>query len=133
MGHNVDISQFADLLILKDKEVKANVKDALEQEEFERKMDLLKQEVAKQEEEIKQVQKNLKEAERILVSIWLSSESTCLEAIQSRSQNSQNQTANRSNNTLPSLPHNRPPHCTRQNRSCSSSAKLTRTRCRARN
>ena len=63
----MDISQFADLLILKDKEVKANVKDALEQEEFERKMDLLKQEVAKQEEEIKQVQKNLKEAERILV------------------------------------------------------------------
>lgn len=68
MGHNVDISQFADLLILKDKEVKANVKDALEQEQFERKLDLLKQEVAKQEEEIKQVQKNLKEAERILVS-----------------------------------------------------------------
>lgn len=67
LGHNVDISQFADLLILKDKEIKANVKDALEQEEFECKMDLLRQEVAKQEEEIKQVQKNLKEAERILV------------------------------------------------------------------
>lgn len=88
----MDISQFADLLILKDKEVKANVKDALEQEEFERKMDLLKQEVAKQEEEIKQVQKNLKEAERILVSILLSSgssgssESTCLKVLRNHKQ-----------------------------------------------
>lgn len=68
MGHNVDISQFADLLISKDQELKAQIKDAEEQEEFERKMDLLKLEVNKQEDEIKQVQKNLKEAERILVS-----------------------------------------------------------------
>lgn len=66
MGHNVEILQFADLLILKDKELKAQVKDAIEQEEFESKMDLLKQEVGKQDDEIKQVQKNLKEAERIL-------------------------------------------------------------------
>ena len=65
--HNADIAQFADLLILKDKALKEAVKDALEQEEFECKMDLLKQEVCKQEEEIKLVQKNLKEAERILV------------------------------------------------------------------
>jgi len=66
LSHNVDISQFADLLIQKDKELKAHVKDAEEQEEFEQKMDQLKQEVNKLDDEIKQVQKNLKEAERIL-------------------------------------------------------------------
>lgn len=67
VGIAVDHNQLADLLVAKDKELKNALKLAQEQEDIQKKMDALKKEVDKQDEEIKVLQKNLKEAEHILV------------------------------------------------------------------
>ena len=55
------------LLIQKDAELKETMKLASEQGEIDKKMKLLEEEVAKQDNCIKQLQKNLKDAETVLV------------------------------------------------------------------
>lgn len=67
----MDHTQLADLLVAKDKELKNTIKLALEQEEIQKKIDCLKQEVDKQDEEIIKIQKHLKEAEHILVRLFI--------------------------------------------------------------
>ncbi len=63
----IDSNQLADLLVAKDKELKNELKLAAEQQEVQKKMNALKTEVDKNDEEIRQLQKHLKEAEHILV------------------------------------------------------------------
>ena len=65
-GHLTDHEQLAQLLVAKDKELKAYLKMAAEQEEIQVKTDLLEAEVDKQDEQIRQLQKHLKDAEHIL-------------------------------------------------------------------
>jgi len=65
-GHLFEHSQIAELLVSKDKELRACLQLASEQGEIQKKMDGLKDEVEKQDEEIKQLQKHLKDAEHIL-------------------------------------------------------------------
>jgi mediator of RNA polymerase II transcription subunit 4 len=66
MGYTVDIGDFADLIVSKHKELQCQVQVAREQEDFEKKIGTLRQDVDKEEEEIKTLQKKLKEAEHIL-------------------------------------------------------------------
>ena len=66
MGYTVDIGEFAELIVTKHNELHSYVQVASEQEEFEKKIGTLKQQVDKEEEEIKNLQKKLKEAEHIL-------------------------------------------------------------------
>ena len=56
------------LMIQKDSELKETMKLATEQGELDKKMKLLQDEVQKQDNHIKQLQKQLKEAETVLVS-----------------------------------------------------------------
>lgn len=65
-GHVVDHSQLADLLVVKDRELKCWMKEAGEQEEIQRKCDVLKGEVEKLDEHLLLLQKHLKDAEHIL-------------------------------------------------------------------
>lgn len=65
-GHVMDHSQLADLLVVKDTELKCLLKEASEQEEIQKKCDLLKSEVDKQDEHLLLLQKHLKDAEHIL-------------------------------------------------------------------
>lgn len=66
-GHLFEHSQIAELLVSKDKELRACLQLASEQGEIQKRMDGLKEEVEKQDEEIKNLQKHLKDAELILV------------------------------------------------------------------
>ncbi|XP_044755720.1 mediator of RNA polymerase II transcription subunit 4 [Coccinella septempunctata] len=61
-----DYSQLTDLLVAKDKELKATLKLAAEQAFIEEKMDILRAEVDRQDQDINNLQKQLKEAEQIL-------------------------------------------------------------------
>ncbi|KFB36470.1 AGAP004063-PA-like protein [Anopheles sinensis] len=63
---SADHTQLVELLVLKDKELKATLQLAAEQAGIEKKMDALRDQVRKQDEEINQLQKQLKEAEQIL-------------------------------------------------------------------
>ncbi|RWS10879.1 mediator of RNA polymerase II transcription subunit 4-like protein [Dinothrombium tinctorium] len=65
-GYILEHSEIANLLVLKDKELKKCLKEAKEQECIQQKMNEIRAEVQKQDEEIKQLQKHLKEAEHIL-------------------------------------------------------------------
>lgn len=61
-----DYAQRTDLLVAKDKELKETLKLAAEQAKIDEKMDILKAEVERQDQDINQLQKQLKEAEQIL-------------------------------------------------------------------
>ncbi|XP_022919885.1 mediator of RNA polymerase II transcription subunit 4 [Onthophagus taurus] len=61
-----EYSQLTDLLVSKDKELKDTLKLASEQAQIDKKMDILKAEVDRQDQDINQLQKQLKEAEQIL-------------------------------------------------------------------
>lgn len=65
-GQSLQHSQVADLLVAKDKELKHHLMLASEQEEIQRKADALKAEVDRQDEEIRQLQRHLKDAEHVL-------------------------------------------------------------------
>lgn len=65
-GITIEHSQLAELLVAKDKELKDTLKQADEQAEIQKKMDALQVEVEKQDQDIRQLQKHLKEAEHIL-------------------------------------------------------------------
>lgn len=58
-----------ELLVLKDNELKETLKLAAEQAEINQKMDLLRAEVDKLDQDIQNLQRQLKEAEQILVNI----------------------------------------------------------------
>lgn len=59
-------SQIAELLVAKDKELKNLLQQAAEQEEIQRKSDSIRAEIMKQDEEIGQLQNNLRTAEQTL-------------------------------------------------------------------
>jgi len=59
-------AQLTDLLVAKDNELKATLKKAAEQAKIDLKMEALKVEVDKQDQDIQQLQRQLKEAEQIL-------------------------------------------------------------------
>lgn len=61
-----EYSQLTDLLIQRDQELKSTLKLASEQAEIQKKMESLQGEVEKQDQDIRQLQKHLKEAEHIL-------------------------------------------------------------------
>lgn len=61
-----DHGQLVELLVSKDKELKSTLQLAAEQAGIEKKMDGLREQVKEQDEEINQLQKQLKEAEHIL-------------------------------------------------------------------
>lgn len=61
-----EYSLLTDLLIAKDNELKETLQLAAEQAKIEQKMDVLKAEVERQDQDINQLQKQLKEAEQIL-------------------------------------------------------------------
>lgn len=61
-----DYAQLTDLLVAKDKELKETLQLAEEQAKIDKKMDTLKAEVERQDQDINQLQKQLKEAEQIL-------------------------------------------------------------------
>ncbi|XP_019871412.1 mediator of RNA polymerase II transcription subunit 4 isoform X2 [Aethina tumida] len=61
-----EYAQLTDLLVAKDNELKETLKLAAEQALINQKMDLLKAEVERQDQDINQLQKQLKEAEQIL-------------------------------------------------------------------
>lgn len=61
-----EYSLLTDLLIAKDNELKDTLQLASEQAKIEQKMDILKAEVERQDQDINQLQKQLKEAEQIL-------------------------------------------------------------------
>ncbi|XP_062535391.1 mediator of RNA polymerase II transcription subunit 4 [Armigeres subalbatus] len=63
---SVEHAQLVELLVSKDKELKATLQLAAEQASIEKKMDGLREQVKEQDEEINQLQKQLKEAEHIL-------------------------------------------------------------------
>ncbi|XP_053669712.1 mediator of RNA polymerase II transcription subunit 4 [Anopheles nili] len=63
---SADHAQLVELLVLKDKELKSTLQLAAEQAGIEKNMDALRDQVRKQDEEINQLQKQLKEAEQIL-------------------------------------------------------------------
>ncbi|XP_065079184.1 mediator of RNA polymerase II transcription subunit 4 [Ochlerotatus camptorhynchus] len=63
---SVDHGQLVELLVTKDKELKSTLQLAAEQAGIEKKMDGLREQVKEQDEEINQLQKQLKEAEHIL-------------------------------------------------------------------
>lgn len=67
-GHLFEHAQIAELLVSKDRELRNCLQLATEQEDVQKKMDSIKAEVEKQDDEIKQLQKHLKDAEHILVS-----------------------------------------------------------------
>lgn len=69
LGHSFDHAQMADLLVAKDKELRVCLHAAHEQEDVQKAMDKLRAEVDKQDDEIKQLQKHLKDAEHVLVRI----------------------------------------------------------------
>lgn len=61
-----EYAQLTDLLVAKDDELKDTLKLASEQAQIDTKMDILKAEVERQDQDINQLQKQLKEAEQIL-------------------------------------------------------------------
>lgn len=61
-----DYALLTDLLVAKDNELKDTLQLAAEQAKIEQKMDILKAEVERQDQDINQLQKQLKEAEQIL-------------------------------------------------------------------
>lgn len=61
-----DYAQLTDLLVAKDKELKETLQLAEEQAKIDKKMDTLKAEVERQDQDINRLQKQLKEAEQIL-------------------------------------------------------------------
>ncbi|XP_017768152.1 PREDICTED: mediator of RNA polymerase II transcription subunit 4 isoform X2 [Nicrophorus vespilloides] len=61
-----DYAQLTELLVAKDNELKDTLQLASEQADIDKKMDLLKAEVDRQDQDINQLQKQLKEAEQIL-------------------------------------------------------------------
>ncbi|XP_076350724.1 mediator complex subunit 4 [Tachypleus tridentatus] len=62
----IEHAQLADLLVTKDQELKDMLKTASEQAEIQKKMDAVQGEVDKQDQDIRTLQKHLKEAEHIL-------------------------------------------------------------------
>lgn len=67
----IDGNQLSELLVKKDYELKREIANAHEQEVIQSKIEILRTEVEKYDEELRQLQKNLKEAEHILVSVTL--------------------------------------------------------------
>ncbi|XP_054724544.1 mediator of RNA polymerase II transcription subunit 4-like [Uloborus diversus] len=63
---STELSQLAELLVLKDHELKATLEVATEQAELQKKIDALQLEVEKQDQDIHHLQKYLKEAENLL-------------------------------------------------------------------
>lgn len=63
---SLEMSEIADSLVNKNNQLKKYIRIAQEQEEMKKKMDLLKVELNREEEEIRQLTKALKEAEHIL-------------------------------------------------------------------
>jgi mediator of RNA polymerase II transcription subunit 4 len=61
-----DYLQLVELLVIKDNELKQLLKLAVEQESIDKKIQLLKAQVSKYDNEINELQKKLKEAEQIL-------------------------------------------------------------------
>lgn len=61
-----EYAQLTDLLVAKDRELKDTLKLAAEQAQINKKLDLLKAEVERQDQDINHLQKQLKEAEQIL-------------------------------------------------------------------
>lgn len=61
-----EYGQLTDLLVAKDNELKETLQLASEQAQIEQKMDILRAEVERQDQDINQLQKQLKEAEQIL-------------------------------------------------------------------
>ncbi len=59
--------QIMDMLMKKNEEIEATLKQTKEQREKRREMECLQEEVDKRDEDIKQLQRQLKEAEHILV------------------------------------------------------------------
>ncbi|XP_048512506.1 mediator of RNA polymerase II transcription subunit 4 isoform X2 [Athalia rosae] len=59
-------AQLTELLVAKDNELKSTLKQAAEQAKINQKMDALKAEVERQDQDIQQLQRQLKEAEQIL-------------------------------------------------------------------
>lgn len=65
----IDVNNLSDLLIKKDDELKKSLEEAKDQEFIQSKIDALKLEVEKHDEELKQLQSKFKDAEHILVRI----------------------------------------------------------------
>lgn len=65
----IDGNQLAELLVKKDHELKEEIKNAQDQELIQSKIEILKTEVDKYDEELRQLQKDFKEAEHILVGL----------------------------------------------------------------
>lgn len=65
----IDGNQLAELLVKKDHELKEEIENAQDQELIQSKIEILRTEVDKYDEELCQLQKDLKEAEHILVSL----------------------------------------------------------------
>lgn len=63
---SAEYAQLTDLLVAKDDELKDTLKLAAEQAQIDKKMDILKAEVERQDQDINSLQKQLKEAEQIL-------------------------------------------------------------------
>lgn len=61
-----EYTQLTDLLVAKDDELKHTLKLAAEQAQIDKKMDIIKAEVERQDQDINHLQKQLKEAEQIL-------------------------------------------------------------------
>jgi len=67
----IDGNQLAELLVKKDFELKNEIANARDQEIIQSKIEILRTEVEKYDDELRQLQKNLKEAEHVLVSCVL--------------------------------------------------------------
>lgn len=65
----IDVNNLSDLLLKKDDELKKCLAEAQDQELIQSKIDALKLEVEKHDQELKQMQAKFKDAEHILVSI----------------------------------------------------------------
>lgn len=66
----VEQVHLTELLVLKDNELKDTLQLAAEQAKIEHKMDILQGEVAKLDQDIQHLQRQLKEAEQIMVNVW---------------------------------------------------------------
>lgn len=67
----IDANQLAELLVKKDQELKLAIKDAEKQELIQSKIDTLRKQVQEHDDELQKLQQSLKEAEFILVIVFL--------------------------------------------------------------
>lgn len=68
----IDGNQLAELLVKKDQQLKEELEGARDQELIQSKIEILKMEVDKYDDELRRLQRNLKDAEHILVSCHVS-------------------------------------------------------------